>query len=88
MTKGFQDWMPGEPPKNGEMYLLLVEIVNRDNWYPTEDDTIFRTIGFNNLENTEEDRWQCAGWDWCHDEFCETSGKIIGWMELPNKKLS
>ncbi len=65
------------------MYLLLVES-NEDNC-PTEDDTTFRTIGFNNGDDNGEDQWQLAGWNWCGDEFCETSGKIIAWMELPDK---
>lgn len=69
------------PPKDGTLLLLLVK--SNDENHPTEDDVAFRTIGFNNFENGGEDLWQCAGWDWCCDEFTETTGEIVGWMEIP-----
>lgn len=70
------------PPKNGDLLLLVVRSDHSN--HPTEDDEVFRTIGFNNLENTGEDMWECAGWKWCGDEFVQTTGEIIAWMEMPS----
>lgn len=75
-----------QPPKDGTLLLLLVK--SSDDNHPTEDQEFFRTIGFNNFENNGEDLWQCAGWDWCHDEFIETTGEIIGWAPFPEIPVS
>lgn len=77
------DAIKNPPPKDGTLLYLLVR-ADRDNWHPTEDSEVFRTIGFNDLENTGEDRWQCAGWNWCGDCFTETTGEIIEWAMLPD----
>lgn len=73
------------PPKDGTMILLLVKrIEGDDNWHPTEDAEVFRTMGYNGLEDTEEDEWFIVGWDWCQDCFVNSSGEIIGWMPMPS----
>lgn len=69
-------------PKDGTMLRLLV---NPDqNEFTAFDDSLtpFETIGFNNLENTEEDRWEFAGWDWQQDCFITGRGEVIGWAEM------
>lgn len=69
-------------PKDGTILRLLV---NPDrNEFTAFDDSLtpFETIGFNNLENTEEDRWEFAGWDWSQDCFITGRGEVIGWMQF------
>jgi hypothetical protein len=73
------------PPKNGNLLLLLVAAnYDDDNCHPTEDNDTFVTIGSNSGDDNGEDEWIMAGWDWCSDEFTNTTGEIIGWLELPN----
>lgn len=65
-------------PTNGTMIRLLVDYT--DGGAPLEDAQTAWTIGFNNLANTGEARWQFAGWCWTHDHFCEGSGTAVGWL--------
>lgn len=75
-------WRPmGTAPKTGRMLRLLVEpgpslTSFEDSFEP------FDTIGFNNESNTGEDRWEFAGWDWSHDQFCTGQGSVIGWQDF------
>lgn len=64
-------------PRDGTMLRLLVDY--RDGGGPLEDAEEAWTIGFNSFENTEEDRWQFAGWSWSQDCWCEGSGTPIAW---------
>ncbi|MBN3948401.1 MAG: hypothetical protein HWQ38_18880 [Nostoc sp. NMS7] len=70
------------PPQDGTWLLLLVR-ANKDDWHPTEDNEVFRTIGFNDRDANGDDTWRCVGWDWCHDGIVETTGEVIGWMYMP-----
>ena len=76
-----------QPPKDGTLLNLLVRVVEEegeDNWFPTEDSHIFRTIGFNILGDVGEDYWHMVGWNWCSDNFIDISrGEVIGWAPLP-----
>ena len=70
-------------PTDGTMVRLLVDY--SDGGAPLEDEhPLSWTIGFNNLDNTGEDRWQFAGWSWEQDVFCEGSGKPVGWLPWSN----
>lgn len=83
-------------PKDGSLLILLVKLnPDTENWYPTEDSHIFRTIGFNSLIDTEEDVWQCAGWCWCNDHFTDASNidtntdiEVLGWLPLPENNIT
>lgn len=78
------EWQKMESaPKDGTMLRLLIN-PDRDEFTAFDDSlTPFETIGFNNLENTEEDRWEFAGWDWSQDCFITGRGEVIGWAEMP-----
>lgn len=79
-TAGLGVWLPIEiAPKDNTLLLLLVEPDD----HATEDAALCRTIGGNNLDNDGDDRWQFAGWCWSHDHFTEGTGKVIGWLPLP-----
>lgn len=67
-------------PKDGRMLRLLVDYSADDADHALEDALQAWTIGFNNLGNTEEDKWQFVGWCWSHDHFTEGHGKVIGWL--------
>ncbi len=80
----FNNPQENPPPKDGSFVLLLIKS-DRDNWYPTEDSEVFRTIGFNDFDaNGDDDIWRCVGWDWCQDTIVETTGEIIGWLPMPD----
>lgn len=66
-------------PKDGSMLRLLVNPSPEE--FTAFDDSLtpFETIGFNNLDNTEDDRWEFAGWDWSQDCFITGRGEVIGW---------
>jgi hypothetical protein len=79
----FINFQENPPPKDGTFVILLVK-ADHENWQPTEDSEIFRTIGFNDFdENGDNDTWRCVGWDWCQDMIIETTGEILAWMPLP-----
>lgn len=77
--------MPGWNPistakRDGTMYVLLCE----KGEHATEDDLVWRTIGFNNEENDGDPCWRAAGWCWSHDHFTAAHGfSVLGWKELP-----
>lgn len=69
-------------PKDGTMLRLLVR-PDREEFTAFHDSLApFETIGFNNLENTEEDLWEFAGWDWSQDCFITGRGEVIGWTAM------
>ncbi|MBA8799206.1 hypothetical protein FHW77_002925 [Agrobacterium sp. RC10-4-1] len=73
-------WQPIETaPKDGAILRLLVNPDQEE--FTAFDDSLtpFETIGFNNLENTKEDRWEFAGWDWQQDCFITGRGEVIAW---------
>lgn len=72
----------GTAPKDGTMVRLLVDY--SEGGAPLDDAERAWTIGFNNLSNTGEDRWQFAGWCWIHDHFTEGSGEPVGWLPWNN----
>lgn len=67
-------------PKDGTMLRLLVNPDQEE--FTAFDDSLtpFETIGFNNLADTTEDRWEFVGWDWQQDCFITGRGEVIGWM--------
>lgn len=69
-------------PTDGTMVRLLVDYTNGG--AALEDATRAWTIGFNNLGNTGEDRWQFAGWCWTHDHFTHGTGTPVGWLPWSN----
>ncbi|MET4683719.1 hypothetical protein [Brevundimonas faecalis] len=74
----------GSAPRDGTVLRLNVRY-NADNreeaWTPLEDSEESWTIGFNNFDNTGDDRWQFVGWDWSQDQLLEaTGGTVIGWL--------
>ena len=75
-----------DPPKDGTMVCLLVDY-SGDGVAPLEDALTAWTIGYNTLADTGEDEWIMVGWDWCHDCYCQGSGKIIGWAPFAPTEL-
>lgn len=90
-------------PRDGTMLRLLVDYSEEANreaadalsmqgflwpWTPLEDAFQAWTVGFNNLDNTGEDEWQFAGWNWSQDCFTEGHGKIIGWLPFHGEALA
>lgn len=74
------NWLPMETaPKDGTMCRLLVEFEENG---LEDSDAPTATIGFNTLGNNGEDFWHLAGWNWCHDEFTQGTGEVIGWLPL------
>lgn len=83
-------------PKTGLLVRLLVDYSAETNaaaisdteaagyiWCPNPLDdtaTLAWTIGFNNLSNDGQDRWQLAGWCWSQDHFTEGHGSPVGWL--------
>jgi len=67
-------------PKDGTMLRLLVDYEGVENWMPLTDDNQSWTIGFNTLEDTGDDEWIIAGWNWSQDCFGTGEGKVIGWL--------
>lgn len=66
-------------PKNGTMLRLLVDYTD-DGANPLEDARQAWTIGFNQFDDTEEDVWEFAGWNWEQDCFTAGIGKVVGWL--------
>ncbi len=67
-------------PKDGTIVRLLV-VPDPEAWTPFDDShNPYETIGFNNLTDTQEDRWEFVGWDWNHDCFVSGLGEVIGWL--------
>jgi hypothetical protein len=60
--------------------LRLLVVPDGEEFTPFDDSlNPFETIGFNNLADTKEDRWEFAGWDWSQDCFTTGRGEAIGW---------
>lgn len=66
-------------PKDGTIVRLLVQF-EHGNLEDTPEPQW--TIGENSKDNTGEDVWQFAGWNWSHDVFCEGTGKVLSWLPL------
>jgi hypothetical protein len=72
-------------PRNGTLLQLLVQRGDGDHMDGFDDSNPSRTMGFNDFDNTQVDRWQFPGWNWSHD-FITTQGDgtPIGWaLMLP-----
>ena len=69
-------------PRDGKMLRLWVRYPEDGSWTPLDDARESWTIGFNNLDNTEEDRWQIVGWSWSHDLLVEAGDdvEVLGWL--------
>jgi len=77
-------------PKNGTMLRLAIDhtgVSGACSGGLLEDATKAWTIGFNQFEDTGEDRWQFVGWDWCQDTFVDGAGVPIGWLPWENPVL-
>ena len=72
-------------PKTGELLLVLLkeDITSMDTLDDVRTGEYSRSIGFNNFENDDEDKWQCAAWDWCQDEFKSKVCEPSYWMNFP-----
>jgi hypothetical protein len=68
----------GTAPKDGTLLRLLVDY-REDGANAIEDAGLAWTIGFNNLQDTDEDRWDFAGWNWEQDCFTQGEGEVVGW---------
>jgi hypothetical protein len=79
-------------PRDGTMLRLRVRYDpsnSEEPWTPLEDAEESWTIGFNNFDNTEEDRWQFVGWSWSHDHLLEApGGTVIGWLPFHGEQAS
>ncbi|WP_155947796.1 hypothetical protein [Rhizobium sp. 2MFCol3.1] len=64
------------------LHLLIRQGQDENDAFTPFDDSRepYETIGFNNLANTQEDRWDFAGWDWQQDCFVTGAGEVIGWL--------
>lgn len=71
-----------EAPCDGTMLRLWVRYPEGGSWTPLDDARESWTIGFNNRDNTDDDRWQVVGWCWSHDHLVEASSdvEILGWL--------
>ncbi|WP_218567627.1 hypothetical protein [Pseudomonas sp. AOB-7] len=73
-------WLPMESaPKDGRLVRLLVSF--EENAIDDGDEP-FATIGQNNFQNDQVDRWQFVGWNWTHDEFTDGLGTPLGWLPM------
>lgn len=76
-------WIPLDlAPRDGTMLWLLMDYSDREEWSPLVDAELSWTIGFNNFDNTEEDRWQSVGWSWTQDFLLETSRRPVAWKPV------
>lgn len=66
-------------PKDGRLIRLLVSF---DENAIDDGDEPFATIGQNNFQNDQVDRWQFVGWNWTHDEFTDGQGTPLGWLPM------
>lgn len=78
-------WLPiSTAPKDGTLMLLIVSNPVEDlNCHPLEDDTLSRTVGFNNFDHDGDDVWHMAGWSWDQDTITAGHGKPKKWMPFP-----
>jgi hypothetical protein len=79
-------WLPIETaPKDGTLLLLLIKEteISKDSLDDVFTGDYSRTIGINNLDNDEQDRWQIVGWDWCHSIFVDKEETPSYWKPFP-----
>lgn len=71
-----------DAPRDGTMLRLWVRYPEVGSWTPLADAYESWTVGFNNFDNTEEDRWQIVGWCWSHDYLLEAADdvEVLGWL--------
>lgn len=78
-------WTPIEKAhKDGRLLILL--ICQETETFSTgfDDETLTRTIGFNNFDNDGVDRWIFPGWSWEHDCIIEQGkGVPVGYQLMP-----
>lgn len=71
-------------PRDGTLLRLRVRYeANSDkSWTPLDDAEESWTVGFNNADNTEEDRWRVVGWCWSHGHLVEAADdvEVLGWL--------
>lgn len=69
-------------PRDGTLLRLRVRYAPDGGvWTPLDDAEVSWTVGFNNFDNTGEDRWQFVGWSWSHDHLLEApGGMVLGWL--------
>lgn len=75
------------PPKDGTLILVIAQVLDRDQWFPTENNEYFRTMGYNSLGTTGEDIWHLTGWDWEQSEFIhltdeEDGFEVVAWQNM------
>lgn len=72
-------------PRDGTLLQLLVSADGDDDNNGFDDNTPSRTMGFNNLDNDNEDVWKFPGWSWENDYIVEQgAGQPIAWaLMLP-----
>lgn len=59
-------------PRHGTMVWLLIDHEDDDRpWAPLVDAVKSWTIGFNNFDNDEMNRWHIVGWSWTQDCFVD-----------------
>jgi len=81
------DGLPGAPrpmstaPRDGTMVRLLVQFTNHgvnDGF----DSGPAWTIGANTYDDSGDDEWHIAGWDWQQDCFTAGEGEPLGWLPM------
>ena len=81
------DGLPGTPrpmstaPRDGTMVRLLVQFTNHgvnDGF----DSGPAWTIGANTYDDSGDDEWFIAGWDWQQDCFTAGEGEPLGWLPM------
>jgi len=69
-------------PTDGTLLRLLVAFTD----HATEDEGFLpegcATVGANSKDNTGEDLWQFAGWNWEQDCYTEGKGTVLGWLPM------
>ncbi len=75
-------------PRDGTTLRLLVRYDHDDmGSNPLKDsEAPSWTIGHNSFDNTGEDEWSIAGWDWEQDCYTHSTGTPIGWLPFDPAK--
>jgi hypothetical protein len=75
-----EEWLdPSIAPKDGTIVRLLVKPDMEAFTSLQDSEDAFETIGFNHSDESGEDTWHFAGWDWAHDCITQGHGEVIGW---------